>query len=409
MKLELDIQNIAVGGDGVGFVELKGERRAVFVPGVAAGERVEVDADVKPRPARGTLLRVLRASPDRTSSPCAFVERCGACDWMHLTNDAQLRAHAAIVAQLLGAEVTPHAAPKSLGYRTRARVHVEAKRGPIVVGMFARGSREPAPVDTCVVLAPALDAARRSLVGLLAGANGRGEAQITFGAKRKPVVSLQWKGDLPGEVFGRFEQSNFAGARIFHGDVKVPATIGDPTPWVLGADGEPLQLAPGGFAQASEDGNAVLARRVAELAQGTPAVELYAGTGNLTVLLAKDRALTAIESNKDACAAMRANLAARKLDAKVIEGDAATFAIPRPTRLLVLDPPREGARAVCEAIAATPHAKLERIVYVSCDPPTLARDVKILQAAGWKLASAETFEMFPHTSHVETVVLLTRQ
>jgi len=191
----------------------------------------------------------------------------------------------------------------------------------------------------------------------------------------------------------------------------IPATIGDPTPFVIGADGELLRLAPGGFSQATEEGNTLLAQRVRALASAEPAVELYAGAGNLTVLLARDREVIAVESNKEACVAARANLAARSLTAKVVEADAATFVLPKPTRLLVLDPPREGARTVCEAIAAGAKgkSKLRSIVYVSCDPPTLARDVRTLTAGGFTLDSAETFEMFPHTSHVETVVVLSRR
>lgn len=423
MRVELDIAELSPGGEGVGHVEIKGERRAVFVPGVIAGERVEVDVDATSRPARGMLLRVRSASPDRATPPCAHVERCGGCDWMHLTPSAQAAAHTAIASKLLGVPVTPHAAPRALAYRTRARVHVEAKtalRGPrretVVAGMFARRSHEPAAVPACIVLDPAIDAARLALEAHLGGARGRGDAQIALGAHRRAVFDLKWHGDLPAEVFGRIERAvasgDLGGARIFAGDVSVPATIGDPTPILNGPDGLPLVLAPGGFSQATEEGNTLLAQRVAELANGpegsarlSPAVELYAGAGNLTVLLARGRELTAVESSKEACAAARANLAARDLKAKVVEADAAAFAIPKTTRLLVLDPPREGARAACAAIAAS-KTKLTRIVYVSCDPPTLARDVKILGEGGWTIATAETFEMFPHTSHVETVVSL---
>ncbi len=150
--------------------------------------------------------------------------------------------------------------------------------------------------------------------------------------------------------------------------------------------------------QATEEGNAILARRVAELALGTPAVELYAGAGNLTVLLARaeERELVAVETSKEACAAARSNLAARGLTAKVVEADAASFILPKATRLLVLDPPREGARAACAAAAArTPGArsKLSRIVYVSCDPATLARDVKILAEGGFPAAPMLAFSL----------------
>lgn len=413
MRIELDITELTPGGEGVGLLEIKGERRAVFVAGVIAGERVDVDIDPKPRPARGTLLRVLQASPDRATPPCPHVERCGGCDWMHLTPSAQTAAHASIVSKLLGTPVTAHAAPKTLGYRTRARVHVEAKK-KVVAGMFARKSHEPASVAECVVLDPTIDRARLALETYLGGARGKGDAQIALGQDRKPVIELRWYGELPAEVFGRLETAvksgELGGARLFSGDVSVPATIGDPTPILDGADGRPLRLAPGGFSQATEAGNTLLAQRVAELAsraEAGPAVELYAGAGNLTILLAKGRELTAVESSKEACAAARANLAARELSAKVVEGDAATFAIPKGTRLLVLDPPREGARVVASTIAAS-KTKLARIIYVSCDPPTLARDVKVLAEAGWKIATAETFEMFPHTSHVETVVSLVK-
>ncbi|MBX3233272.1 MAG: class I SAM-dependent RNA methyltransferase [Labilithrix sp.] len=416
VRADLEIVELTPGGEGVGHVAIGGERRAVFVPGVARGEHVRVEIDPRSRPARGVLLQVLAPSSERAAPACAFVDRCGGCDWMHLTIDAQRAEHASIVEKLLGVAVGSHPAPRTIGYRTRARVHVEAtKRGAIVAGMYARKSHEPAAVATCIVLDPALDRARLALAELLAGARGRGEASLALGAERRPVIELRWRGELAAATFGRLERAvangEIAGASVYAGEVKVPAKIGDPTPIVTGADGAPLRLAPGGFAQANDEANAELARRVAELAgDAAPAVELYAGAGNLTVMLAPGRELVAVESNEDACAAARDNLAARGLSAKVkvVAGDAAAFVLPKATRLLVLDPPREGARDVCAAIAAG-KTKLSRIVYVSCDPPTLARDVKLLVAAGWSLVTAETFEMFPHTSHVETVALLERR
>jgi 23S rRNA (uracil1939-C5)-methyltransferase len=128
-------------------------------------------------------------------------------------------------------------------------------------------------------------------------------------------------------------------------------------------------------------------------------------------MLVADREVTAVEQDRAACAAARENLAARGLAGRVLEADAADFAVPKATRLVVLDPPREGARAAAEALAnrrrADRHATHSpAIVYVACDPPTLARDVRTLRDAGYVLDSVDTFEMFPHTSHVETVVVL---
>ncbi|HVJ89822.1 MAG TPA: methyltransferase, partial [Labilithrix sp.] len=277
-----------------------------------------------------------------------------------------------------------------------------------------------ASVDTCVVLDAVLDRTRCALATWLEGARGRGEAQLALshpGEPRKAVLDLRWTGDLPGEVFGRLERAvahgELAGARVFTGDARVPAKIADATPYISGADGEPLRLAAGGFSQATEEGNVALAQRVGELARELapgPCVELYAGAGNLTILLARDREVTAVEQNADACAAARVNLTARGLaKARVVEADASAFDIPRSTRLVVLDPPREGARAVAEALAASAIARprgAPAIIYVACDPPTLARDVRTLGDAGYAVRSIDTFEMFPHTSHVESVVVL---
>lgn len=428
LTLDAEITELSPhGGDGVAICAIDGERRAVFVPNVLTGEQVRVEVDPKTRPARGRLLEVLRPSPSRVSPPCAHVARCGGCDWMHLAPNEQATEHARIVKRLLGeaaegVDVTSHPAPQVLGYRTRARVHVETTRKDHVnVGMFGRRSHEPAVVDTCVVLDPVLDRARASLATLLLGAKGKGEAHLALGNDRRAVIDLHFRGELPGAIFGRLERATkegeLAGARVFEGDVRTPAKIGDPTPIIEGADGLPLRLAMGGFAQASEQGNKRLASHVADLArilvgdgskEAGLCVELYAGAGNLTILLARDRpTLIAVEQDKEACAIARENLAARGLSRRVIEADASTFTMPKGTSLVVLDPPREGARAVAEALAQMPAKKAPAIVYVACDPPTLARDVKILvQSGNYDVRRVDTFEMFPQTSHVETVVLL---
>ncbi len=424
--IEATIAELAPGGDAVAVETIGGERRAIFVPGALPNERVRIEADVAQRPARGRLLAVLERSAERVTPACPHAERCGGCDWMHLAEEAQAREHARLVARLLpssfaAVEVRTHRAPKSRAYRTRARVHIDATKGAPVVGMFAKRTHSPTPVDACLVLDPILDAARGRLAALLEGARGRGEAHLSLGATTKEgtprhprpfVLELRWSGDLPGAVFARLEEGVkngwLGGARVFAGAVKVPATIGDPTPFIRGADGVPLRLAPGGFSQASEEANALLAKHVEAIAQNHPgdAVELYAGAGNLTVLLARDRKLVAVESDRDACEAMRANLAARSVEAKVVCADASTFAIPPKTKLVVLDPPRTGAKAACELLG-TQKGELA-VLYVSCDPPTLGRDLGILERSGYRLVSLDTFEMFPQTSHVESVALLVR-
>ncbi|MGH7330924.1 MAG: methyltransferase, partial [Polyangiaceae bacterium] len=262
---------------------------------------------------------------------------------------------------------------------------------------------------------------RAELSILLEGARGEGEADLALGrvtdpdSERKPVLDLKWDRDLPPVFFARMEAATRAGAwqgaRALVRDAKAPAVIGDPTPWIRGADGLPLSLAPGGFAQAAEVGNVMLAKRVAELAESAlrnrespTVVELFSGAGNFTVMLARTNAkVNAVESNAASCEAARANLRRRNLTAKVTTADADAYAIPSRADLALLDPPRAGARGACEAIVK---AKARRVIYVSCDAATLGRDLAILEAGSYAPLSIETFEMFPDTSHVETVISL---
>jgi 23S rRNA (uracil1939-C5)-methyltransferase len=420
VEVDASITSLAPGGDGVALVELGGERRAVFVPHAAPGDRARVEVDPSRRPARGRVLRLVSPGADRVSPACPWSTRCGGCDWMHLSIEAQERTHvehvrAALPTAWRNETIATFAAPQALAYRARARVHVRSLRGGgVAVGMHEARSHEPVEVDTCAVLDPVLEGARRALAGLFEGARGRGDVQIAFGAGGVPVLDVHWDADLPPPVFARLEAAvaagAIAGAQVTLGEATRPARIGDPTPWMTGADGAPLRLAPGGFAQASEAVNAALVRHVVEVVRPwreEKAVELYAGAANVSVLLAREVGdLACVESNRDACQAARGNLAARGLaNVRVIEGDAGEYSWNKSVRLIVLDPPRTGARAIAERLAA---ARVPHVVYVSCDAQTLGRDLAILDK-GYAPVSMKAFEMFPQTSHVEIVVALERR
>ena len=151
-----------------------------------------------------------------------------------------------------------------------------------------------------------------------------------------------------------------------------------------------------------------MSNTVVELAApaGKTVFELHAGSGTLSVGLAKDAAsFSSIESASPAVQCAKENFALRGLSGKLRVSDADALAIPAGLDLVVLDPPRQGARKVCENIA---RARPKKVVYVSCDPATLARDLEVLGAANYVAERVLTLELFPQTSHVETVVALTR-
>lgn len=418
------IESIAAGGAGVGRAS---DRSAVFVPGTAVGESIEVEIDRSARPARGRVLRVVEASADRVEPPCPHVSSCGGCDFMHLALGAQEAAHAEIVrsavAHAIGIEPPPvrvHHAPDAIAYRTRARLYARTERGGRVrIGYRASGSHALAAIETCAVLAPALGGALVEIPSALAGSSGDGDVQVAAGAGGRLVVDVVWRGELAKDAWAALDrnvaQGRWAGARVRLDGVKTPAVFGDPRPVLEGADAQPLVVAAGSFAQSSDRGAALLARRVVELAredvdvEGSrtgSVVELFAGSGTLSVLLARAATgFVGVESDEDATRAARQNLAARGLSGKFVAADAGAYVIPPRTDVVVLDPPRTGAPGAARAIAA---ARVDRVVYVACDPATLARDLAVLVGAGFSLTHLETVELFPQTSHVETLARLVR-
>jgi 23S rRNA (uracil1939-C5)-methyltransferase len=262
------------------------------------------------------------------------------------------------------------------------------------------------------VLDPRLDALLPDLRGLFGAERGRGEVTVALGASARPVLDVKWTGELGGSFFAAVDAKiaggAWAGAEVWLEGARAPARFGQPEAVTIGADGLALVVPSGAFAQAHPAMNVRLGERL--LARtgvaGQAVLELFAGSGNFSVLLARHAAsLTTVESDARAVAQARANLASRGLAAKVVQADADAFDVPPAMRTVVLDPPRTGAAGAAARIA---RSKARRVVYVSCDVATLARDVATLAAGGFRLAEVEMFEMFPHTSHVEVLALLER-
>ena len=396
------------------------ERRAVFVPRAAPGDVVLADVDFRKRPARADVVRLLEPSSLREPAACPLVERCGGCDLMHVTREARHEVHRRIVADVIAratgaayGDIVFHPAPSATRYRTRARLAVLAGNGRAVVGYRRAESRHIEDVAACLVLDARIEAALPLLKESFSHQAGEGEVAIALGDASRPVLEVRWRGALDGTFYAALarhvESGALAGAEIWLPDVREPARIGDPRVVTTGADGAPLVVPPGGFAQAHPALNVELGNRVLasiEIEEGRPLVELFAGSGNFTVLLARHTsALVAVESDRRAVVAARANLASRGLSARIVEADADAFDLPRAARAVLLDPPRTGAAGAAARIAAS---KVRRVVYVSCDATTLGRDVATLARSGFRVSRVDMFEMFPFTSHVELLAALDR-
>jgi len=414
------IESLAPTGEGV--ARLPGGR-VVFVPRTLPHERVEIIVSRS----RGRLLRVLEPSSVRVEPGCRIADRCGGCDHMHIGSAAQPRLHAEVVRSVIGralgsAEQLPsvacHTPQPPLQYRTRARLHLRAKPGrPARAGFLA--SRSHRLVDAigarCPLLPPELLAAATRLRDGLAGA-GQGEAQLASGRDGLPVIALRWRGEISAAacaaLTAEVEAGRWAGVQLSLEGAREPLTAGDPRPRQTAGDGRVLVFPPGGFSQPSAAGGNALAAHVAELAAEAPhrrIVELFAGSGTLSVALAPlAERFVAVEQSAAAAACLRDNLARRQLKAKIHVADASCFPLPRAVSAVVLDPPRGGARGAVTSLSAERRGRPRSVIYVSCEPTTLARDLAVLCRAGYELAALDTFELFPQTSRVETVVRLVR-
>jgi len=378
-QLTLAIERLASGGEGVAHDP---DGRVVFVPGTVPGDRVEVRlVEERRRFARGEVLQRIEDGPDRVEPRCPLVGRCGGCTWQHVAYPAQVRAKAAIVEDALRrigrlelpGEVVCTPSPEPFGYRGRARLGFDRGR----VGFRHLRSHALCPTTTCPVLAPPLAEALAEL--------GReppeGQGELTLAA-----------GD--------------DGAVCITGDGRPGSGV------VLEVAGDRVRVSAGGFLQVNALLRGALADAVFEaVGSGERLAEYFAGAGFFTLGLARRFGrVVAVESHPTATGDLAANLAAAglsnvKIETAQAESDRHRDALERfAPQVVVLDPPRTGLPpGFAESVAAL---GADRIVYVSCDPATLARDLRVLCDHGYRLATVRAFDLFPQTPHVETLATL---
>ena len=402
------------GGDGV--VEAEEGGSLFFVPGAFPGERVRfAPASQKRRGAgRGQLLEVVEAREDRREPPCPIASECGGCPWMAIEPSGQ-RALKADWGRRLAERVgfageVPLVADAALAYRRRARL----AWAPGAMGYRSAGSHRIVDAAACLVLQPELATAWAELRSLGPALSESGEirmyrigngvaALLETEAPQTPALYAACEALVrEGKLLG-------IGLRVGEGE---PAAFGSLEERYLGPDGEPLEGAPGGFSQAHDPLSSRLAEDVAARVgggrtDGPKVLELYAGHGSFTVLLAASAgALTAVEVSRAACEALQRNLAIRSLEAKVVVADAGAHpkAFDTDLDVLVLDPPRAGAKEPLERLLAG--RSRPRIVYVSCDLATLERDLRLLREADYEVEELRLYDLFPQTARVEALACL---
>ncbi|MFI6595234.1 class I SAM-dependent RNA methyltransferase [Nonomuraea sp. NPDC050536] len=413
MTLELTVGPVAHGG----WCVARHDGRVVFVRHALPGERIVAEVtEETTRFLRADAVEILEASPDRVVPPCPYAGpgRCGGCDWQHATLEAQRNLKAAVVAEQLQrlagitrdvvVEEVP-GAKDGLGWRSRVQFAVTPEGA---LGFRRHRSHDIEVVDACLIAHPEVEAVGAEQVpwGGAAGveviASSVGDRAVVVKPKPRRTVTVPPL-DAPASILlesgkGRTEPRRGSGM--------LREQVGD----------REYRVAGSGFWQVHPGAAETLLDAVLSYAAPEPgewALDLYCGVGLFTAGLAegvgRSGAVFGLESEASAVRDARANL--RDLPQARVERGRVEEALDRfqieRADLVVVDPPRSGlGRDVVERIATL---EASRIVYVSCDPATLARDLSWLADLGYPLTDLRAFDAFPMTHHVECVALLTRE
>jgi 23S rRNA (uracil1939-C5)-methyltransferase len=413
--------------EGRGVARIAG--KAVFVSGALPGESVVLRRVRRRRSYdEAIVVEVLRPAPERVTPRCAHFGVCGGCSLQHLDHAAQLVAKQRIVAEELARVggvrpeqwLAPLAGP-AWSYRRRARLGCKFvdRKGRALVGFRERGRPLLAELKRCEVLAEPVGGLLEALAGLVGGLELRRRiAQVEVAvADNGTALVLRALDELPPAdvaTLRAFEAGHGVKLYVQRGGLDTVTPLTPPAaPLRYALPGLPagIEFAPTDFVQVNGVLNRLLVERAVELLGPRPgdrALDLYCGLGNFTLPLAQRvAAATGVEGDAALVARAGANAARNGIgNARFLAAD---LAAPAPGAdwarnrydLVLLDPPRAGAREILPVAASS---RPRRIVYVSCHPGTLARDAGILVGEqGYRLAAAGIMDMFPHTSHVETI------
>ncbi len=388
VELVLAAEKMVAGGDALAR---DADGRIVFITGALPGESVAVRITRTKRDlAWADMIRVVEPSPDRVTPPCPRVAAgCGGCGWQHVAPDGQRRAKLAIVRESLtrtgrlpDAEIVLGGTLPSEAVRTSVRMAVD-RDGRL--GFRAARSHAVVPTEHCLVTHPLLDA---MLPGLrLPGAE---EVSVRVGAASGERTAW-WRS--AGEVTpsGLGDDVGIGPEAVVHEEVA----------------GHRFRVSAASFFQSSPHGAHALVEAVraaaGELAQTTRrAIDAYSGVGLFAAtVFGPGVEVVAVESSPSACADAAVNAPGTEIVRSTVE----RWRAPRAD-LVVADPARAGLgkQGVASVLAARP----ERVVLVSCDPVSLARDARLLVDQGFGLVRGEVFDLFPHTPHVEVVTRFDR-
>ena len=427
MTFDITIEKIIPGGKGLGFHE----GQSVFVPLSAPGDQIRVTSH---RDRKSYLeavgIQILSAAPCRQEPPCIYFGSCGGCDLQHLEIRHQLEAKKGILVDALKRIGRIHYPQSEIGlipsppwnYRNRVQIKISSRANRYAWGFYRGSSHQIVSLENCLITLPTLwnflSRLMKRLEDERALADGWSGIEIFQGDAEQFLVSFHLKADhnsveslgLQVQEWGlvqTFPGSSFCCSPergqsvLMAGPGFVSKTVGGLT----------YQVGPESFFQTNDFMLNSLRSRATGCRFGSVALDLYCGVGFFSLALAKtfDRVL-AVEANPAACRDFQGNLEVNQIaNCQLFQQDASAFIQDhgsqlRDLDLILLDPPRTGLPI--KAVAAIAELEAPEVVYVSCDPATLSRDLRILLKYQYEITSLELMDLFPQTHHLETVAKL---
>jgi 23S rRNA (uracil1939-C5)-methyltransferase len=431
--MELTIEKLIYGGDGLGRLP---EGEVLFVPWSAPGDQLEVSRQVGSKPPKAIISNVMSPSQDRTQPPCSVFGRCGGCQWQHITPSAQRHWKREIVVESLQriGKLSNINVLETIGsdeaawhYRNRAQWEIEPVTQELAasishhLGYHAAQSHDVIEFDHCHIIPDALNTLalhlRQTLKqqpklasGLLrieAMINQAGEILLQIEGEASP--RLQAMAEHLREVFphiigitGRNQGQKSEIPQVLIGQPHLMETLG----------GHNFQISAGNFFQTNIRGAEAILQTLDDwlLPETSSLLDVYAGVGVFAIHFhQRVPRIVAVESSAIAMADAKKNCSLNQAESIVLKTGDARLQLQRMQDTFdaaIIDPPRAGCQQ--EVLNWLSKHVRKQLLYVSCNPTTLARDLKTLTDQGWKLQAVQPIDMFPQTYHIECVANLTR-
>ncbi|MDH3976021.1 MAG: 23S rRNA (uracil(1939)-C(5))-methyltransferase RlmD [Deltaproteobacteria bacterium] len=427
---EITIESLAYGGSGVGRLDGK----AVFVPLTAPGDRVAFRR-VKEKKGyiEGEQVELKEASSLRREPPCPVCGQCGGCSWQHLPYAEQVSAKESIFRETLWRLGTVEkecikpiiAAPLEWNYRNRAQFRIRFVEGRLHIGFYRRKSHFVIDIDQCPLMSPLINKVIGEMKKTLFNAPFRERMpRIDIAANEDDdrAVAIIHLTSPPSDEDMKYTKERLSPIEGLSGLFiqtakgnrlkKVFAEGKGKLNYTLETDHQPLSLtfSPGGFTQVNYAQNRRLIEETIKwVKKWNPqkVIDLYCGIGNFSLPLALyAKEVTAVEDYEKAVEDGKNNAKDNRIDnCRFIKGNVSKLArqlFDGKPDMVIIDPPREGA---AQAVKMLVERGIPRLIYISCNPTTLARDLRYLTRGGYKIVSSQAVDLFPQTYHIESITV----